>query len=346
MKDILKNELYVSDIGKIIEKYDLSAFRNQTILITGGLGLICSSVVDILIEYNKKNNAGIHIYVADINSDFYGLRYGNCSCVNYVYYDAVRSLKFNFNADYIIHGAGLASPELYVEKPVETMLSNFNGALTLLEYARNCQTKRLLYVSSSEVYGNKIEPGAFNENGFGVVDINAIRSSYAEAKRASEILCKSYSAEYNVDTVIVRPGHVYGPTASPSDNRVSSVFAYRAARGEDLEMKSSGIQKRSYCYSLDCAAAILVALLKGEKGESYNIGHNEETSIWDMADILARAGNVSLSVDAPSEEELKRFNPMSHSTLNNDKIKNIGYEDCFTVEEGLTHTVQILKNII
>lgn len=345
MTNILENKIYIYDIKRIIEKNDLHCFDNSSILVTGGLGLICSSVVDILIEYNISSNANLIIYIADINQTCFSERYGSVSCVKYVEYDATKPIDFNFKVDYIIHGAGVASPELFVAKPVETMLSNFNGALNLLEYAKDNNVKRMLYISSSEVYGSKSTEEAFEESQFGIVDINSIRSSYSEAKRASEVLCKSYSSEYDVDTVIVRPGHIYGPTASPKDKRISSDFSYRAAQGRDLEMKSSGLQKRSYCYSLDCAAAILVVLINGEKGESYNIGHDEVTSIRKMAQILAEAGNVNLKIKEPTEADLKQFNPMNNSSLNNEKIKDIGYTDTFSVQEGLTHTVEILKKL-
>ena len=346
MKNILTNDAYINDVKKVLDAFDFSSLKNKNVLVTGGLGLICSSVVDLLLIYNSYHSANIRIYVADINENGFDSRYGEYPCVSYLSYDATRPITFDMNVDYIIHGAGLASPELYVSKPVETMLSNFDGVHNLLEYSREHKVKRMLYISSSEVYGTKDTADAFEENKFGSVNINAIRSSYSEAKRASEVLCKAYSSEYDVDTVIVRPGHIYGPTASPRDKRISSEFSYLAAQGKPLEMKSLGLQKRSYCYSLDCGAAILVALLNGVKGESYNIGHDEVTSIRQMAQILAKAGNVSLKINEPTEEDLKQFNPMDNSSLNNDKLKAIGYKDTFSVYEGLTHTVQILKNVI
>ena len=306
MKNILKNEVYFRDLERILEQLDLSKFRDKTIIITGGLGLICSSVVDLLVLYNEKYNANTKIYVADINESGFDARYGEYKYVKYLSYDAIKPINFDFDVDYIIHGAGIASPELYISKPVETILSNFSGVLNLLEYSRKHKVERMLYISSSEVYGVKDNTDAFLEDRFGVVDINVIRSSYSEAKRASELLCKSYSSEYGVDTVIVRPGHIYGPTASPNDKRISSEFAYLAAQGKDLEMKSLGLQKRSYCYCLDCASAILTVLLKGEKGESYNIGHDEITSIREMAQKMAEAGNVKLKTREPSEEDSAR----------------------------------------
>lgn len=345
MNDILKNKIYLCDIERTLSNLDLAKMNNKSILITGGLGLILSSVVDLLIKYNDQHNANINIFIADINESGFNARYGAYSFIKYLSYDATKPIAFDVDIDYIIHGAGLASPELYVSKPVETMLSNFNGVLNLLEYAKTHHIKRMLYISSSEVYGTKDTADAFEESKFGSVNINVIRSSYSEAKRASEVLCKSYSSEYDVDTVIVRPGHIYGPTASPRDKRISSEFAYLAAQGKSLEMKSLGLQKRSYCYSLDCAAAILVALMNGEKGESYNIGHDEITSIREMAQIMAEAGNVSLKINEPTKEDLMQFNPMDNSSLNNEKIKAIGYKDSFSVREGLAHTVNVLKDL-
>ena len=71
----------------------------------------------------------------------------------------------------------------------------------------------MLYVSSSEVYGKKNTDGPFIEGNYGEIDIDNIRSSYAVAKRASEMLCKAYFSEYGVNATIVRPGHIYGPSA-------------------------------------------------------------------------------------------------------------------------------------
>ena len=136
----------------------------------------------------------------------------------------------NIKPDYIISGAGLASPELYTEKPVETILSNFDGVHALLNYSKNNGTQRLLYISSSEVYGNKKTVESFMEGDYGEVDIDNIRSSYTVAKRASEMLCKSYASEFGVDCVIARPGHIYGPSAKKADKRISSDFAFKAKR--------------------------------------------------------------------------------------------------------------------
>lgn len=339
---LLESVLYKDDLLKAISNTNLDKLNGKSIFITGGLGLIGSSIVDVLVMYGKVDK----IYVGARSKKEFQARFGGFYSVEYVKYDALKNLDLDIHPDYIVLGAGLASPELYTTKPVETILSNFDGVHALLEYSKNNKVQRILYISSSEVYGNKKTEDSFREDAYGEVDINNIRSSYAIAKRASEMLCRAYSSEFGIDFVIVRPGHIYGPSARNTDKRISSDFAYKAATGQKLIMKSSGLQKRSYCYSVDCAIQILTALLKGEKGEAYNIGNDETITIRQMAKIYAEAGNVDLIIADPTENELKAFNPMNNSSLNNSKVKKIGYNDCFTVEEGLKHTVHILKELI
>lgn len=337
---LLDSSLYRDDLNKVVRNIALDELQEKTVFITGGLGLICSAVVDVLLA-----SGDIKIYLGARNEQQFQERFSGFENVKFIKYDALSKLDLGFVPDYIIHGAGLASPDLYTSMPVETVLSNFDGVHSLLEFAKNHNVKRLLYISSSEVYGNKDTDAPFTEGQYGVIDIDNIRSSYAIAKRASEMMCKAYSSEYGVETVIVRPGHIYGPSSKTSDKRISSDFAFKAAKGEKLEMKSSGLQKRSYCYSLDCATQILTVLLKGQSGCAYNIGHDEITTIREMASIMAKAGNSELVVAEPTDEELKAFNPMNNSSLNNSKVKELGYKDLFGIEEGITHTVKILKEI-
>lgn len=338
---LIESKLYKTDLETVIQNIDLDEMNGKSIFITGGLGLICSAVIDLLISYGN-----IEIYVGARDEKRFEERFKKCEKVHFAQYDALsRNLDLSFKPDYIIHGAGLASPELYTSMPVETVLSNFDGLHLLLEYAKNNDVKKILYISSSEVYGKKKTNDPFVEGQYGEIDIDNIRSSYAIAKRASEMLCKSYCIEFGTHSVIVRPGHIYGPSAKKSDKRISSDFSFKSANSENLEMKSSGMQQRSYCYSLDCAAQILTVLLKGQDGQAYNVGHDEITTIREMASILAKAGNVELTVTEPTESELMTFNPMNNSSLDNKKVKKLGYKDTFTVEEGLTHTVQILKEL-
>ena len=88
------------------------------------------------------------------------------------------------------------------------MLANLYGLDSLLKVAVKNKGCRLLYISSSEIYGKKDENTPYNETDYGYVDILNPRACYPSAKRAAETLCVSYGVQYGVDFVIARPGHI------------------------------------------------------------------------------------------------------------------------------------------
>ena len=223
-------------------------------------------------------------------------------------------------------------------------MSNFIGTKCLLDFARNNNVKRLLLISSSEVYGKRENNTPSKTDDYGWIDILSPRSSYSIGKCAAETLCVSYHYEYGVDTVIVRPGHIYGPTATETDNRVSSQWAYDVARGNDIIMKSEGLQVRSYCYCLDCASAVLIAMLKGKSVSSYNISNPKSIiTIKELAEILIQTAGVNLKIEIPDEADRKGFNPMTNSSLDSADLLALGWNGIFDAERGLSHTVNILK---
>lgn len=338
---------YRNDLEYVIKKADfLHKMINCSVLITGATGLICSGIVDLLLINNEMNDTKTHIYVAGRNEKRARERfasYFDSDYFHFVTYDASRYNQFEFQADYIIHGASNAYPAAIQEHPVETMLDNFIGMYELLEYARKTNAKRCLFISSSEVYGAKMKADPFMETEYGYIDLLNPRSSYSSGKRAAETLCASYGKEYGLDTVIIRPGHIYGPTASQNDNRVSSAFAFDVINGKNLVLKSTGSQIRSYCYVLDCATAILTALLCGQSGEAYNVSNPESVmTIRQMAELFSSCGGVELKFDIPTEVEKAGFNPMSNSSLNSEKLQSLGWKGHFDSEKGVEHTVRVL----
>ena len=349
---IYQSRQWINDLNLVLKYHpEISELKGCAVMITGAAGLVCSAVTDLLILYNETREDKIQIYAAGRWPSEMESRFGEYykrDYFHFVEYDASKADNPAFPAvDYVIHGASNASPDIISKEPVETMLSNIVGLEQLLKYARNSGVKRLLYISSSEVYGIKDKKEPFAEADYGYIDLLKPRNSYSVAKRAAETLCSSYADEYGVDTVIVRPGHIYGPTASPYDQRVSSAFAYASARGEALIMKSPGTQLRSYCYCLDCASAILKVLLHGEVNEAYNISNPESIiTIRELAELLAAAGKVEICMELASEMEKKRFNPMDNSSLDSRKLENLGWKGLFSAERGLGHTVAILKELI
>lgn len=343
MNNPLNSTTYQKDIDKLIEANDFKKLANRTIMVIGATGLIGSAAIDVLVALNKKYNYGINIIAAGRNKKAVYDRFSQQ--IDFFEFDALSPVVPTRRIDYIVYAAGLASPELYINQPVETILSNIIGVNSILNYCRFFIDTKLVYLSSSEVYGKRMIAKPFEENDYGIINQDNIRNSYAVAKQSAEMLCRAYSREYSAKVSILRLGHVFGPSCSIGDKRVASDFAIKAAHGVNIDLLSEGLQKRSYCYSLDCVAAIFVVMLNGEHGAAYNLGTMEQMSILEMAGILAAAGKVHIEKKCASEKETATFNTMQDSSLSFEKIKRIGYHQVFSAKEGLEHTVLIMREI-
>lgn len=339
---------YENDINCVINGMpEIFWLKGKKILCTGATGMIVSAVVEILLYLNRKFAAGITVYIAGRSEPTVRERFKPfCLDTDYkfVSYDATKSTEFQVDVDYIIHGASNANPAAYVKEPVETILGNVIGINSLLNTAATNKTTRLLYISSSEVYGNKDDNVPFEESDYGYIDILKSRACYPNAKRLAETLCVSYSAEYGIDTVIVRPGHIYGPTITTTDTRASAQFTRNALKGEDIVMKSSGLQLRSYCYTMDCASAILYVLLKGEKNTAYNISNKKSVvTIRDIAMKFAQYGNSRVVFENPSDAEKNGYNMMTNSSLNSNRLEALGWNALFDLDAGVSRTLKYMK---
>lgn len=341
---------YWNDVRKVVSNIpNIEKIFNKRVLITGSTGMVCSSVVDLLAYLNKEARAGIQLVLAGraearVVERFNGVL--DKTQYTFLEYNANDLKTIEDRADLIIHGASNANPAVYAMEPAETLLGNIIGLKNVLEMAKNNSECRLLYVSSSEVYGNRTggssEP--YHEEEYGFVDILNPRACYPNGKRAAETLCAAYHQEYGVDFVVVRLGHIYGPSITPADTRASAAFTRDAAAGTDIVMKSAGAQLRSYCYTLDCASAILTVLLNGASANAYNISNkNSIVSIREIAQALAEEGGVKLVFENPTDAEKKSYNLMSNSALSSDKIEGLGWKALFDLKEGTRRTLQFYR---
>lgn len=344
-------DIYWKDL-ECVSKFipNLNQLYNKTIFISGVTGMIGSAVADLFLYINKERKAKVHLLFAGRNKEKIAERFNifkESKDYDFIYFDATINEELPICADYWIHAASNADPKHISLQPIETMMANIMGLNSVLSAATEQKDSRILYISSSEVYGIKGNQLPYIEDEYGYINILNPRASYPCSKRAGETLCAAYGKEKNVDTVIVRPGHIYGPTMTPNDSRASSQFPRDVLAGKPIVMKSKGEQLRSYCYVLDCASAILTVLLNGEKGNAYNISNKDSiVTIREMAEAFAKAGNQQIIFDLPSEEEKKSYNLMNNSSLNAEKLEQLGWKACFNMQEGAEHTLIINKKSI
>ena len=260
--------------------------------------------------------------------------------------DISKPFSFDVPADYIIHAASNANPYMFRNYPVDTLLANVTGTYFFLEYARAHKSKRFLYVSSGEMYGQPDESvtDGFSEGYCGRVDYADPRSCYPSGKRAAETLCQCHIAQYGTEAVIVRPCHCYGPTQTSSDNRAISEFIRDAVEGKDIVMKSEGLLERTHCYVLDAVQGMYLVLLCAPNGEAYNIADNEsDVSIRTLAETIAAAGGAKVVIDLPDEAMKGAFSKVSRQILRGDKLRALGWKPMWHLKDGAQSTVDILK---
>lgn len=310
------------------------------ILVTGSTGLIGGCLVDALMQ---NPNIDYHIYASGRNEkramDRFG-RFVDCKAFNFIRYDVLYPLDCDVDFDYIIHAASNASPNAFVQNPVEVMKSNIIGVSNLIEYGLAHRMKRFVYISSGEVYGEG-DGGIFHEEYSGYVNCISPRSCYPSSKRAAETLCVSYSEEYGADVVIARPCHIFGPNFSENDNRVYAQFIRDVLNDSNIIMKSSGKQFRSWCYVADCISAILFILLKGERGQAYNIADSQSTiSIKELADMIAEIGKKAVKRVIPTKYESSGYNVVNKSVFSTAKLEALGWSVEGSIKEKLKKTIQ------
>lgn len=189
---------------------------------------------------------------------------------------------------YVLHAASQASPRFYRIDPVGTLLPNTVGTAALLEGLKGSSDARgMLFVSSSEVYGEVADDVVLDETAYGFVDPTAIRACYAEAKRFGEALCAAWHHQYKIPTYIVRPFHTYGPGLQADDGRVFADFAFNVIRGENIVIRSDGCARRAFCYVSDAIAGFFTVLLTGEPATAYNVANAAgELSVKELAELL------------------------------------------------------------
>jgi len=306
------NEIVNQDIQAICQELAevLQPLAGSTLLITGGSGFVCSYLLDTVA---CLNDGFLPEPCRVISID--NLRTGIPQRVQHLVgrrdfqflnHDVSEPLTLGEPVHRIIHGAGIASPTFYRRYPLETIDVNVTGTRRMLDLAQREQVRSVLYLSTSEVYG---DPDAAHvptrEDYRGSVSCTGPRACYDESKRLAETLCATYYALYQLPVKVVRPFNVYGPGQRLDDRRIVPDLMAAATARKPLVLLSSGTATRAFCYISDFISALWPILMSDENGEVFNVGNDEsETSIRQLADMVVQcAGNAEVSVQFAQSED-------------------------------------------
>lgn len=278
------------------------------ILITGGAGFIGSNLVEKLLADNQ-------IYVVDnLSTGTYenlkefenneNFKFYNMDITNNKIISFIRENSF----DIIYNFACPASPQYYLEFPIETWESSVLGVRNLLKAIEGTKVK-LFHSSTSEVYGDALE-NPQTEDYWGNVNSIGVRACYDEGKRAAEALIYDYIRKYDVDVRVARIFNTYGPKMRKEDGRIISNFVNQALFNENITIYGEGKQTRSFCYIDDTLDFILKPMSFDKKIPfPINVGNPVEISVLDVANIIKNTVNTKSSIvfmDAMKDDPQKR----------------------------------------
>ncbi|RAU21854.1 3-beta hydroxysteroid dehydrogenase [Paramagnetospirillum kuznetsovii] len=194
--------------------------------------------------------------------------------------DSLRRALVEFNPDRIIHLAAMPLANLAIEHPEEAMQTIMVGTANLLQISRDLPNlKRMVYISSSMVYGDFVRVPAHED------DPKDPKEVYGSIKLSGELVTRSFGRLYDIDFAIVRPSAVYGPT--DNNRRVLGIFVENALRGKPLTVKGAN-QSLDFTYVSDIAEGIVLAATHpAASQQSFNMTRGHGRTILEAAQIVA-----------------------------------------------------------
>lgn len=312
----------------------------KTILITGAKGFLGRYFIEIFKQLNINYlPSPVHVIAVDnlITSGKYAEQIIDDSNIQFIEHDVTKPFSFDKEIHYIVHAAGIASPQYYQKYPLETLDVAITGTKNMLQLARDKNAK-FTFFSSSEIYGN---PDPQNiptkEEYWGNVSSLGPRACYDESKRVGETLCYIFNQQFNVKTNIVRPFNFYGPGMQEKDYRVLPNFASRIKAKKPLKVYGSGDQTRTFCYITDALTGLLQVILQGSPNEVYNIGNPEpEVSVTHLAEIINKILDYKIPyvvIDYPNNYPTNEPNRRCPNIKK--AQEHLGYNPQVKLEDGL-----------
>ncbi|MGZ4033613.1 MAG: SDR family oxidoreductase [Bacteroidia bacterium] len=308
----------------------------KTFLVTGGAGFIGSNIVEYLLKYNAKKVVVLDNLATGFEENI--KPYSTLSNFEFIKGDICNiddCHKACKGIDYVFHQAALGSVPRSIQNPIATHNVNSTGFINVLIAARDAKVKRVVYASSSSVYGDsKILPKVENQ-------IGKQLSPYAVSKMTNELYGEIFSKTYNMEIIGLRYFNIFGPRQNPKGEYAAAIplFINALLHDQAPALNGDGEQTRDFTFVENAVQANIKAMFAEQiktQGTIFNIAVGERVSLNQLIEILKRL--IGTSIKQTYREE--RPGDIRDSLADISKAQmSIGYDPQIKIEEGLKRTL-------
>jgi nucleoside-diphosphate-sugar epimerase len=283
-------------MNRIIEKIDISDFKNKNILITGANGLIGGFLADFFHYLNTELDFNIKLVLSSLSKHPFRIEnILNKPNVTYISVDlSSTGVICDIDIDYCFYCAGYAQPSKFMANPLDTIGINTIGLFKTLNSVFRNKNAKCIYLSSSEIYSANLKDGSHMETDLINVDIENKRNPYILGKICGESIINNF-ADIGLNSISARVSLCYGPGVLPDDTRVLSEIVHKGfSKSTTIDLFDDGSASRRYIHISDFVIMILNLILKGNQ-RVYNICGEEECTIHELATIIGNKLNKKVN---------------------------------------------------
>jgi len=319
----------------------------KTWLVTGVAGFIGSNLAEFLLKHNQKVrgldnfSTGHQHNLDDIKANVTQEQWQNFSFTEGDIKDYETCESITKDVDIILHQAALGSVPRSIDDPVTSNLSNVTGFLNMLTAAKNNKVNRMVYASSSSVYGDSKELPKVEER------TGNLLSPYAVTKYANELYAGVFHKVYGFEAIGLRYFNVFGKRQDPNGAYAAVIPKWLGAliNKEDVYINGDGETSRDFTYIANVIQSNILAGTTTNKetfGEVFNAGIGGRLTLNDLYNSINRELEENLDGFKAKKAIYRDFRAgdIRHSNANIDKLKNaVGYEPTHDIDRGLNESI-------
>ena len=320
---------------------EVKEVKDKLFLVTGGAGFIGSNLVSYLLHNGAKEVRVLdNLSTGSLDNIKEFEKFSSFQFILGDITDYQTCFEACFQVDGVFNNAALGSVSRSLEDPIATNHANVTGFITLLTAAKNQQVKRVVYASSSSVYGDDMSTEKQEH-----ITGNLL-SPYAVSKKTNELYAAIFNKSYNLDIIGLRYFNVFGPKQNPNGQyaAVIPIFITHMLNNKTPFIFGDGTTSRDFTYIDNVVYANVLAMTTGNSeamNNVYNIAYGASTSLNTLFELIKKQLNSSITATYKPE----RKGDIKNSLANIDKAKQkLNYTPLINIETGLVKTIEWYKS--